>query len=121
MATLVDAINAKRACHILTIEDPIEYLHVNDRAVVHQREVGIDAQSFERALRAALREDPDVVLVGPNLMARLIELELVNQRATFRRPPVDVQCNVTKFRTGRRIVGSPAPITTLVFDNEIGA
>src|SRR5438128_7919458 len=64
MATLTDAINATRSCHILTIEDPIEYLHENRAAVVHQREVGIDAQSFERALRAALREDPDVVLVG---------------------------------------------------------
>ena len=64
MATLTDAINATRPCHILTIEDPIEYLHQNKVAVVHQREVGIDAQSFARALRAALREDPDVVLVG---------------------------------------------------------
>jgi twitching motility protein PilT len=64
MATLVDAINQTRACHIITIEDPIEYLHENRVAVVHQREVGIDAQSFARALRAALREDPDVVLVG---------------------------------------------------------
>ena len=64
MATLTDAINATRPCHILTIEDPIEYLHQNRQAVVHQREVGIDAQSFARALRAALREDPDVVLVG---------------------------------------------------------
>ena len=51
MATLVDAINEKRPCHILTIEDPIEYLHTNKNAVVHQREVGIDAQSFERALQ----------------------------------------------------------------------
>jgi twitching motility protein PilT len=64
MATLVDAINEARPCHILTIEDPIEYLHLNRQAVVHQREVGIDAQSFARGLRAALREDPDVVLVG---------------------------------------------------------
>jgi twitching motility protein PilT len=64
MATLVDAINIARPCHIITIEDPIEYLHENKHAVVHQREVGIDAQSFARALRAALREDPDVVLVG---------------------------------------------------------
>ncbi len=64
MATMVDAINATRPCHIITIEDPIEYLHENKTAVVHQREVGIDAQSFARALRAALREDPDVVLVG---------------------------------------------------------
>src|SRR5262249_29441594 len=64
MATLVDAINVSRPVHIITIEDPIEYLHQNRLAIVHQREVGIDAQSFARALRAALREDPDVVLVG---------------------------------------------------------
>jgi twitching motility protein PilT len=64
MATLVDAINREKPCHIITIEDPIEYLHENKTAVVHQREVGIDALSFARALRAALREDPDVVLVG---------------------------------------------------------
>ncbi len=64
MAAMIDAINMTRPCHILTIEDPIEYLHENKTAVVHQREVGIDAQSFARALRAALREDPDVVLVG---------------------------------------------------------
>jgi twitching motility protein PilT len=64
MATMIDAINMTRPCHIITIEDPIEYLHENKVAVVHQREVGIDAQSFARALRAALREDPDVVLVG---------------------------------------------------------
>jgi twitching motility protein PilT len=64
MAAMIDAINMTRPCHIITIEDPIEYLHENRTAVVHQREVGIDAQSFARALRAALREDPDVVLVG---------------------------------------------------------
>ena len=64
MATMVDAINMSRPCHIITIEDPIEYLHENRRAIVHQREVGIDAQSFARGLRAALREDPDVMLVG---------------------------------------------------------
>ena len=64
MATLVDAINREKPCHIITIEDPIEYLHDNKTAVVHQREVGIDALSFARALRAALREDPDIVLVG---------------------------------------------------------
>jgi twitching motility protein PilT len=64
MATLVDAINKEKPCHIITIEDPIEYLHENQTAIVHQREVGIDALSFARALRAALREDPDVLLVG---------------------------------------------------------
>jgi twitching motility protein PilT len=64
MAAMVDSINASRPCHIITIEDPIEYLHENRRAVVHQRQVGIDAPSFERALRSSLREDPDVILVG---------------------------------------------------------
>ena len=64
MATLIDAINITRPCHIITIEDPIEYMHQNKRAVVHQREVGFDARTFDRALRSALREDPDVVLVG---------------------------------------------------------
>jgi twitching motility protein PilT len=64
MATLVDAINKSKPSHIITIEDPIEYLHENYTSVVHQREVGIDALSFARALRAALREDPDIVLVG---------------------------------------------------------
>jgi twitching motility protein PilT len=61
---MVDVINASRACHILTIEDPIEYLHPNRRAVVNQREVGDDCTSFAQGLRAALREDPDVILVG---------------------------------------------------------
>jgi twitching motility protein PilT len=64
MAAMIDAVNSVRPCHIVTIEDPIEYVHGNKQAVVHQREVGVDTQSFERALRAALREDPDVVLVG---------------------------------------------------------
>jgi twitching motility protein PilT len=64
MASLIDWINATRACHVITIEDPIEYVHRNDLAIVHQREIGTDARSFERALRSALREDPDVILVG---------------------------------------------------------
>jgi twitching motility protein PilT len=76
MATLVEAVNETRECHVITIEDPIEYLHGNKRSVVHQREVGIDAQSFERALRAALREDPDVVLVGEMRDAESIAITL---------------------------------------------
>ncbi|MGY1728820.1 type IV pilus twitching motility protein PilT [Geodermatophilus sp. SYSU D01062] len=64
LAALVDRINSQRACHILTIEDPIEYVHDHKRALVSQREVGTDTPSFPDALRAALREDPDVVLVG---------------------------------------------------------
>jgi twitching motility protein PilT len=64
LASLIDSINAKRRCHIITIEDPIEYLHKHKMSLVNQREVGWDTRSFATALRAALREDPDVILVG---------------------------------------------------------
>jgi twitching motility protein PilT len=64
MASMVDVINRTRAAHIVTIEDPIEYLHSNKMSAVSQREVGTDTSSFEHALRSVLREDPDVVLVG---------------------------------------------------------
>jgi twitching motility protein PilT len=64
LAAMINHINSERACHILTIEDPIEYVHQHRRAVVSQREVGTDTASFADALRAALREDPDVLLVG---------------------------------------------------------
>src|SRR5262249_39252538 len=57
-------INQHRPVHILTIEDPVEYLHQSKMALVNQREVGADATTFEQALKAALREDPDVILVG---------------------------------------------------------
>jgi twitching motility protein PilT len=64
LASMIDSINAERALHILTIEDPIEYLHGHRRSVVNQREIGADSESFAQALRSALREDPDVLLVG---------------------------------------------------------
>ncbi|MDR1736654.1 MAG: type IV pilus twitching motility protein PilT [Oscillospiraceae bacterium] len=64
LAAMVDAINAQRACHILTIEDPVEYVYTQKRALIHQRDVGVDAPSFAGALRSAMREDPDVILVG---------------------------------------------------------
>ncbi|HEY2030987.1 MAG TPA: type IV pilus twitching motility protein PilT [Myxococcales bacterium] len=64
LAALVDHINKNRDDHILTIEDPIEFVHTHQRCLVHQREVGVHTQAFKTALRAALREDPDVVLVG---------------------------------------------------------
>jgi twitching motility protein PilT len=64
LASIIRYISDHRACHILTIEDPIEYHHDHRRSVVTQREVGTDSDSFERALRSALREDPDVLLVG---------------------------------------------------------
>ncbi len=64
LAAMVDWINKNRPCHILTIEDPIEYVHTSSTALVNQREVGTDCITFAEALRAALREDPDVILVG---------------------------------------------------------
>ncbi len=63
-AAMVDLINEERAEHIMTIEDPIEFLHRHKRCIVNQREVGADAQTFSLALKAALRQDPDVILVG---------------------------------------------------------
>jgi twitching motility protein PilT len=64
LAAVIDRINSLRACHVITIEDPIEYLHEHKRSAVNQREVGTDTMSFTDALRSALREDPDVLLVG---------------------------------------------------------
>jgi twitching motility protein PilT len=64
LAALIDEINRSRADHIITIEDPIEFLHRHKQCIVNQREIGADAPSFSDALRAALRQDPDVVLLG---------------------------------------------------------
>jgi twitching motility protein PilT len=64
LASMVDMINSEREEHILTIEDPIEFLHTHKKCIVNQREIGADAQDFAVALKAALREDPDVILVG---------------------------------------------------------
>ena len=64
LASLVDIINRERAVHIITIEDPIEFLHQHKRAIVNQREVGEDTHSFANALKHVLRQDPDVILVG---------------------------------------------------------
>jgi twitching motility protein PilT len=64
LAAMIDYINATRSSHIMTIEDPIEYLHRDHLSIVNQREIAVDTQSFSLALRSALRQDPDVILVG---------------------------------------------------------
>jgi len=64
LAAMINLINQERSCHILTLEDPIEYLHKHSKSIVNQREMHSDTKSFTIALRAALREDPDVILVG---------------------------------------------------------
>ena len=64
LAAIIDKANHNRDAHIITLEDPIEYLHRHDLSIVNQREIGLDSHSYASALRAALREDPDVILVG---------------------------------------------------------
>jgi len=64
LAAMIDIINSQRSCHIITLEDPIEFLHSHKKSIVNQREIKTDSQSFSAALRAALRQDPDVILVG---------------------------------------------------------
>jgi len=64
LAAMMDHINSTRSAHIMTVEDPIEYLHRDHHSIVNQREVNVDTQSFSHALRSALRQDPDVILVG---------------------------------------------------------
>jgi len=77
LASLVDQINATRTSHIITLEDPIEYLHRDEMSIVSQREIGVDTDSFAHALRSALRQDPDVILVGEMRDFETIETALV--------------------------------------------
>jgi twitching motility protein PilT len=77
LAALVDLINRTRALHVLTIEDPIEFVHRDARAVVTQREIGFDTPSYGSGLRAALRQDPDVILIGEMRDQETIETALV--------------------------------------------
>ncbi len=64
LAAMIDYINSTKAEHILTIEDPIEFVHKSKQSIIHQRELGMDTRSFANALKSALREDPDIILVG---------------------------------------------------------
>ncbi len=77
LAAIIDKINSERHEHIVTIEDPIEYLHPHKNCIVNQREVGADTQSFKRALKYILRQDPDVVLIGEMRDLETIESALV--------------------------------------------
>ncbi len=77
LAAMIDQINSTRTEHIITVEDPIEFLHRDKKSIVNQREVGIDTRSFAAALRSALREDPDVILVGEMRDYETIETALM--------------------------------------------
>ncbi len=64
LASMIDLINSTRTKHVLTLEDPIEYLHKHKKSIVNQREIGVDSTDYARALRSALRQDPDIILIG---------------------------------------------------------
>jgi twitching motility protein PilT len=76
LAAMIDHINRNAASHVVTVEDPIEFVHKDRRCIINQREIGFDAESFSKALRAALRQDPDVVLVGEMRDEETIETAL---------------------------------------------
>ena len=76
LAAMIDHINENKACHIITIEDPVEYFHTSKKSMINQRELGQSTHSFSNALRSALREDPDVILVGEMRDLETIQLAL---------------------------------------------
>ncbi len=88
LASMVNHINITKSVHILTIEDPVEFVHTSKKSIVHQRELGADTKSFANALRSALREDPDVILVG-----ELRDLETI-------------QLAITAAETGHLVMGT---------------
>jgi twitching motility protein PilT len=77
LAAMIDHINSSRCSHVMTVEDPIEFLHRDGRSIVNQREVAVDTRSFSQALRSALRQDPDVILVGEMRDFETIETALL--------------------------------------------
>jgi len=88
LSAMVDYINSNKSVHILTIEDPVEFVHKSKKSIVHQRELGADTKSFANALKSALREDPDVILVG-----ELRDLETI-------------QLAITAAETGHLVLGT---------------
>lgn len=76
LAAIIHEINLKRECHIITIEDPIEFLHRDSRSAINQREIGVDTDNFASAFRAALRQDPDIILVGELRDTETMEIAL---------------------------------------------
>src|SRR5687768_5524657 len=77
LAALVDYVNQTRSAHVMTVEDPIEFLHRDQKSIINQREVSVDTRSFAQALRSALRQDPDVILVGEMRDFETIETALL--------------------------------------------
>lgn len=77
LAAMIQMINEKRSAHIITLEDPIEYLYRNKKSIIGQREIGVDTKSFSKGLRSALRQDPDIILVGEMRDLETVEIALL--------------------------------------------
>src|ERR1700723_585368 len=109
LAAMVDRVNSTRAEHIITIEDPIEFLHRDKKGYVNQREIGVDTPSFSAALRASLRQDPDVILVGEmrdleTISTALDAVETVNRIISIFPPPEQKQIRLQLAAVLRAIV-----------------
>ena len=106
-AAMIDYINRTRPCHVITIEDPIEYVHRHQSAIVDQREIGSDAPSFAEALRSVFREDPDVVLIG-----EMRDLETISSALTIAETghlvPATLHTNDSSQAMDRILDGFPA-------------
>jgi twitching motility protein PilT len=76
LAAMIEFINNERECHIITLEDPIEYWHTSKKSIINQREIKKDSKTFQKALRAALRQDPDVILIGEMRDAETMEVAI---------------------------------------------
>jgi len=120
---MIDYLNQSQKCHILTIEDPIEFVHESKTSLVNQREVGVHTNSFGRALKAALREDPDVVLVGE--MRDLETISMALETANTGHLVLATLHTSTAMSTIDRIVDlfpaeSQSQIRSVLADNLIG-
>src|SRR5262249_55466428 len=96
LAAMIDHINKTRASHVMTVEDPIEFLHRDNKSLVNQREVSVDTKSFAFALRSALRQDPDVILVGEMRDFETIETALLAAETGTLVPPPPHTPDATK-------------------------
>ena len=101
LAAMIDHINSSRSRHVVTLEDPIEYLHRDKRSIINQREVGQDTESFARAMRRVLRQDPDVILIG-----EMRDEETVRTALSPPRPATSCSPRSTRWTRPRRSTGS---------------
>lgn len=107
LASIIDHINTNRNVHIITLEDPIEYVHKNKKSIVEQREIGTDTHSFSSALRASLRQDPDIILIGEMRDAETIDIALT--AAETGHLVLSTLHTVSAPKTIDRIIGSFPP------------